>query len=74
DPSHTAAIVAAADLVVSSIFSCDEISIDIDSLGSTFDDEDCAPNSDVESTIEDSSLHSLTILDIFVTPPISSDI
>ncbi|KAH9315886.1 hypothetical protein KI387_024513, partial [Taxus chinensis] len=40
DPSHTAAVVVAADSVVSSISSCDDNSTDTGSLGSTFDDKD----------------------------------
>ena len=60
DPSHTAAIVVAADSVVSSISSCDDSFTDIGSLGSTSVDKDCASSSDVESTTEEYSL-SLTI-------------
>ncbi|KAH9312350.1 hypothetical protein KI387_027385, partial [Taxus chinensis] len=49
-------------------------STDTGSLDSTFDDEDCAPSSNVESTTEDSSPLSLTIPESVDKSHISSDI
>ncbi|KAH9308243.1 hypothetical protein KI387_036154, partial [Taxus chinensis] len=49
-------------------------STDIDSLGSTSDDEDCVPNSDAESITEDFSPLSLTIPESVFTSHISPDI
>ncbi|KAH9330922.1 hypothetical protein KI387_003030, partial [Taxus chinensis] len=74
DPSHTTTIVTTADSIVSSISLCDDNSIDIGSLGSTSDDEDCTSSSNVESTTEDSSPLSLTIPESVDTSHISSDI
>ncbi|KAH9321318.1 hypothetical protein KI387_015957 [Taxus chinensis] len=73
DPSHIVVIVVAKDSVVSSS-SCDDSPTDIDSLGFTSDDEDCASSFDVESTTEDSSPLSLTIPESVDTSHISSDI